>query len=134
MDEKKKKLLQTKINRYVTETKSNIKKKIEEYKKKYDNNDSEASFQKFLSNHKYTVQEFAELNPEKVAEFKEIVVLATDTRNIEGGKRDFTIMTTKGKIHLFHQAFSCSATTRKSYKLFWIRVCMQECHKRAQVR
>ena len=66
MDEKKKKLLQTKINRYVTETKSNIKKKIEEYKKKYDNNDSEASFQKFLSNHKYTVQEFAEVDPEKV--------------------------------------------------------------------
>ena len=48
LDEKKKKLLQTKINRYVTKTKSNIKKKIEEYKKKHDNNDSEASFQKFL--------------------------------------------------------------------------------------
>ena len=40
LDEKKKKLLQTKINKYVTETKSNIEKKIEEYKKKHDNNDS----------------------------------------------------------------------------------------------
>ena len=112
LDEKKKKLLQTKINKYVTKTISSIKKKIEEYKKKHDNNDSEASFQKFLSNHKYTVQEFAELDPEKVllnpTEFKDIVVLRTDTRDIEGGKRDFTIMTTKGKIHLFHQLIEMS--------------------------
>ena len=42
-----------------------IEKKIEQYKKKHDNNaDSEASFQKFLSNHKYTVQEFANIDPE----------------------------------------------------------------------